>query len=52
MDCNDYECPQCEVFMKKPYYDDTEDYRGFTKFGTIFQKMVIITTKEQELNIL
>ena len=38
MDCNDYECPQCEVFMKKPYYDDTEDYRGFTKFGTIYQK--------------
>ena len=38
MDCNDYDCPQCEVEMKKPYYDDSEDYRGFTKFGTIYQK--------------
>jgi len=38
MECNNYDCPQCEVYMKKPYYDDSEDYRGFTKFGTIYQK--------------
>lgn len=38
LECNKHDCPTCEVFMKKPYYDDTEDYRGFTKYGTIYQK--------------
>jgi hypothetical protein len=41
MECNNYDCPQCEVLMKKPYYDDSEDYRGFTKFGTIYQKCLL-----------
>jgi hypothetical protein len=41
MECNNYDCPQCKVLMKKPYYDDSEDYRGFTKFGTIYQKCLL-----------
>ncbi len=41
MECNNFDCPKCEVFMKKPYYDDSEDYRGFTKFGTIYQKCLL-----------